>query len=310
MQSLLEARFKMVTHNGELTGRGRCGESIRQGKTVAFGLTSIGRSITVALLRGGEMNPTGAVWILVTLLGALVAAQQAKPRFEVASVRRNTSVDSGWSSNQNPGAYNIRNATLQAIVRIAYGVRDDQILGGPGWLQTDRFDVVAKANPDAPSPQLTLMIQSLLEDRFKLVVRREQRDMPVFTLTLNRSDGRLGPGLTRVDECRRSNPVFRAAPNAPAGAGMFGGCGASAAIAGMVSQHLQATVIDKTGLTGTYEMSVFYAPDDVTSPSAASVSDLPSFPAALQEQLGLKLESTRGQVNVLVIDSVEPPSEN
>jgi uncharacterized protein (TIGR03435 family) len=248
--------------------------------------------------------------IFVALLGTAVVAQQSRPMFEVASVRRNTSVDSGWSSNQNSGAYNITNATLQAVIRLAYGVRDDQILGGPGWLQTDRFDIVAKSSPDVPPAQMRIMLQSLLEDRFKLVVRREQREMAVLALVLNRSDGRLGSGLNRVNECSRSNAVRRPSRSAPAGAGGFGGCGPASAITGMVSQHLQATVIDKTGLTGTFEVSIFYAPDDVASATPASVSDLPSFPAALQEQWGLKLESTRGPVDVLVIESVQQPTEN
>ena len=257
------------------------------------------------------MGRTGAVWILtaVVVLGATVLAQQSKPTFDAASVRRNTSLSAGWSSNENAGAYNFTNAPLQAVIRIAYRVRDDQILNGPGWLQTDRFDIITKAGAGVSSEQLRLMLQALLEDRFKLVVRREQRERPLLVLLPGRSDARLGPGLKSVLECPRGTFVQRDSQAVPAGAFAIGGCGPAGSVASMVSQHMQSTVIDKTGLVGTYETFLFFAPD-APSATAPGVPDLPSFPAAVREQWGLKLESGRGPVDVLVIDSVSRPTEN
>jgi uncharacterized protein (TIGR03435 family) len=247
--------------------------------------------------------------LVALIFVAALAAQPAKPTFDVSSVKHNASGDGSWSSSGSSNAYNITNATLQAIIRIAYGVRDDQLVGGPSWIQTDRFDVVGKMNADGPSGQWRLMLQSLLEDRFTLIVRHQQREMAVFVLELARRDGRLAPGLQRVDDCQRGR-VSRQI-TAPAGGAAMGGCGSAATIAGMVSQHLQATVIDKTGLTGNFDSQLFFKPDEVTSGASAlssASSDLPSFPAALQEQWGLKLETGRGPVDVLVIDSVQHPT--
>lgn len=150
---------------------------------------------------------------------------------------------------------------------------------------------------------------ALLEDRFQLVARREQREVPVLVLLPGRSDARVGPGLKSVLECPRGTAVQRDSQAVPAVASSIGGCGPARSAASMVSQHMQTTVIDKTGLVGTYETFLFFAPD-AASANAVGVPDLPSFPAAVREQWGFKLESGRGLVDVLVIDSVSQPTEN
>jgi uncharacterized protein (TIGR03435 family) len=150
------------------------------------------------------------------------------------------------------------------------------------------------------------MLRALLEDRFRLVVRRESRDMPISTLVLARGDGRIGPNLVQVsgpDECEAAAATRR---DVPSGALTMGGCGAISGIAGLAGRHMGTTVVDRTGLTGTFKFTMQYRPDL----SATSDAALPSFVTALSEQLGLALRPGRGPVDVLVIESVERPSEN
>jgi len=242
----------------------------------------------------------------------------SKARFEVASVKRNTSGSGGYSANPQPGGYNATNVPLPLIIQFAYVVDDYRLLGGPGWIQSTRFDIAARANRDVPLADVREMLQSLLQDRFMLVTHREQREMPVFALRLARSDGRLGPGLKRVDDnCARSNDAGKGPGDAPPGAVRWNACGPIAIVASMASRELGTPVRDQTGVTGTFDMFLYRSPEGSRqvggvprADSGAADPNLPSFPAALQEQLGLKLESGRGPVDVLVIDSVQQPTDN
>jgi uncharacterized protein (TIGR03435 family) len=264
---------------------------------------------------GGQMTRTGAVWVVAAVLGVCVSAQQPKATFEGASVKLNTSGSLGWSSSPRPdGSYSATNVPLRTVIQFAYGIREDQLLGGPGWLQVDRFDINAKPASDGSLAQLRLMLQGLLEDRFKLVTRREQRDLPTFALLLARRDGQLGPNLKRVDDCSKANA--NQASRAVGSAGSRG-CGPMALVVLIVSEAMGGPVIDKTGLTGTFDVSLSYSAETVRRPAGFAPlpdtlvnPDLPSLPSALQEQLGLKLETSRGPTDVLLIDSVSQPTEN
>ncbi len=155
-----------------------------------------------------------AVGMLVTL-----SAQTSKPTFEVASVKRNTSGSGGWNVSPRPGGvYNATNAVLPLFIQFAFDIDDYQLLGGPSWMQTDRFDIAARAGRETPTAELRLMMQTLLEDRFKLIIHKEQRDMSIFALVLERSDGRLGEGLKSVDDCAKANQTVRDSRDAPTGA--------------------------------------------------------------------------------------------
>ena len=246
-------------------------------------------------------------YILLAWLGivATLPAQTPKPTFEVASVKRNTSGSGGWSAGmQKGGAYVATNVPLVRIVAAAYDRALYRVMGGPGWIRDARFDVNAKAAGDVPNEQLQLMLQSLLEDRFKLRVRTDQREMPIYSLMVERSDGRLGPGLQRVNDCAepRSRNLTAAVP---AAANNARGCGPMSLIASLASNQLAAPVVNNTGVTGTFAYSLYFSGDLL-----ATNQDVPSFPTAIREQFGLKVEPTRGPVDVLVIDSVEPPTEN
>jgi len=262
--------------------------------------------------------------------------------FEVASVKPNKSGDNRVMLGIQPGGrFNATNVAVRMLIRNAYQVQETQLVGGPGWINSDRFDIVAKAEGNLP-PQpigsvgpIQIMLRNLLKDRFKLVVHRETREMPIYALVLARNDGKLGPQLKKSDvDCvalaaargRAGGP-----PPVPPGPGeriqcgmqigpgqMKGGGFPLSQLAQTLSQFVQRMVLDRTGLTGPYDLDMTWTPEPgqglppggpppgVTLPQVDPNG--PSIFTALQEQLGLKLDSTRGPVEVLVIDSVEMPS--
>ena len=263
----------------------------------------------------------------------------ARPAFEVASIKPNKTGSGPVRIGIQPGGrFTATNVALRDLIRTSYQLQNFQIAGGPDWLDNDRFDITAKAESDiAPTPlgtigPMQLMMQSLLEDRFKLVAHRETRDMPIYALVLARSDGRLGPKLTAstVDcQAMMTASVGRgAAPPPPAANGrpvcgmrsgpgqMMGGGFPLSQLASVLSQTVQRTVVNRTGLTGNYDLELAYTPDQIPQggfrDGAGNNIDPngPSIFTALQEQLGLKLDSQRGPVEVLVIDKAERPTED
>jgi uncharacterized protein (TIGR03435 family) len=251
---------------------------------------------------------TRAALILIGVVTALpLAAQEPTPRFDVASVKPNPSGDRKSSSGEAPGgSYNATNVPLPVVIRFAYDLQSYQLRGGPAWMETARFDISARAGRDASNSELQLMMRTLLADRFKLSVRKEQRQGPIFAMVLARSDGSYGSGLQRrPDACDTPRP--RLAPPPVGSTVMEVPCASFDVIAQAVAGQMGVPVVDKTGLKGKWSLSVHYGPVAVglgppTNPN------LPSFVTALEEQLGLRLESTRGPVEVFVIDSVERPT--
>jgi uncharacterized protein (TIGR03435 family) len=280
-----------------------------------------------------------------------VFAQSSSAVFEVASIKPSDPKVQGVTIRNGPGGgLNITGATLKLLIEQAYDVRDFQILGGPGWINSDRYDIAAKAEPGvnrpAPDPrnltdqrkameQQRERLRALLADRFRLKIRRETKELPVYALTLAKG----GP---KLKESSLDTPAT--GPNGDKGPQGFRGpfmrmgpgqiIGQSASLDFLVqvlSRQLGRTVLDKTGLKGAYDFTLEWTPDPAQGlgpgfggPGEPSVGkDLPrpenpapaepngpSLFAALQEQLGLKLESQRGSVEVIVIESVEKPSEN
>jgi len=269
----------------------------------------------------------------------LAQSDEPAPRFDVVSVKRNTLNDGTVMMGTRGDTFTGRGVMLRMLIAGAYGVQDDQLIGAPAWLATDRFDIVAKApastSEDRPAPvsRNQLMMRALLADRFGLTVHKETRNLPVYALVLPR-DGRLGPHLQKVAiDCaaieaaaraRQSNPSSNAAPSAR-------GCGTSVGPGVVLAwgqtmwefatalsklwntgSSLNRPVIDRTGLTGTFDVDLRFTPERIPSggPWPSIDPDGPSIFTAIQEQLGLKLEAQRGPVDVLVIDRIEPPSED
>jgi uncharacterized protein (TIGR03435 family) len=277
-----------------------------------------------------------AWFAVVTTHGATQAFQAPGDlSFDVASVKPNQGDGPTESGTQPGGRVTMINVPLRFLIRSAYQVEDEQIVDAPGWIATEHFDVLAKAPGDIPRPTpgnpgpLPSMMRSLLVERFKLVVHRETREFPAYALELARRDGTPGPQLHRstVDCAAIAAARGRSAAPPPsgnerpqcgiraAGGQMMAGGIPLSQLATLVSSMVQRVVIDKTGLTGNFDFELRWTPDRMppAAPSGppalpANDPDAPSLFTALQEQLGLKLESAKTAVDVLVIDHVERPT--
>ena len=287
------------------------------------------------------------------VLGAALAsvtlgAQSAAPAFEVASIKRNKSGDGFMGMGMQPGGrLTMTNMPVRQLIVRAYGVQPYQVLGGPSWITSDRFDITAKAPGDATPLQMNAMLETLLADRFKLKVRRETRQSDVYRLVKARADGKLGealkPAAVNCDMARGRaggpppGPGAGPAPaRGPAPAGpMMGPCqfliapgrfqvaGQSmAAFANSLGMQVGRPVLDETGLQGAYDFTLTFMPDPggrgmPAGPPPPGAPELPpidpnapALPTALQEQLGLRLESAKGPVEMIVIDSIDQPTED
>jgi uncharacterized protein (TIGR03435 family) len=273
--------------------------------------------------------------------------QEALPQFEVASIKPNKSGDGRIMMGVQPGGrLNATNVTLKALIRNAYQVQDFQIAGGPDWMTDEHYDVLAKAENDgtgdparSPGPgqpsKLQLMLRALLADRFKLAVHNETRDMPIYALITAKRDGTLGPQMQKSTVDCAAGGRGRGPLNGPGGPGGPppaqgqagpGGCGirvgpGSMSVGGSPLSQFAASlgmwvgriVVDKTGLEGNYDFNLTWTPDQMPQrppgmPEPPPIDpNGPSIFTAVQEQLGLKLDSQRGPVSVLVIDHAEHP---
>jgi bla regulator protein blaR1 len=283
-------------------------------------------------------------------LGAVSAAQlkgqsadsQAQ-EFEVASVKRNASGGNFVQLGGDPGGrFTATNVPLKLLIRQAYQLQDSQVVGGPNWINTDRFDIIAKAPgplalpaPGGPPGPFQLMMRALLADRFKLAVHTESRELPIYALTLARRDGKTGSQLRPAAvDCvaifaARGRGGPPPAPPQPGerppcglrlGPGNLSGGGVTMAqLSTTLSQFVQRIVVDRTGLTGNFDIDLTWTPDQLPQgrgepPPGVQLPPIdpngPSIFTAVQEQLGLKLDSQRGPVDVLVIDRVEQPTED
>jgi uncharacterized protein (TIGR03435 family) len=286
------------------------------------------------------------------------------PQFEVASVKPHKSDDGLFGILGQPGGrFTATNASLRMLIRTAYQLQEDQIIGGPGWLGSDHFDIVAKAHESVVfgptrggqgAGDMQLMLRALLADRFRLTTHKETRDLPIFTLVTARSDSNPGPQLraAAIDCAALAAARAGGGPRGPGAAGRSEGRGADPGaftppasadrppcgmrigpgtivaggtrmpqLATALSTWVNRIVVDRTGLTGSYDIDLQWTPDQMPfgpggdPPLVAAAPppidpNRPSIFTALQEQLGLKLDSQRGPVEVLVIDSAERPTED
>jgi bla regulator protein blaR1 len=244
------------------------------------------------------------------------------PAFEAATVRENTSGESRMQIEVLPGGrFNAINMTLWQILSIAYPVdgkfRDEiHLIGGPGWVNTVKFDIVAKAEGsprlDTNKPgstvtdgdreaveQIRLMLRRFLAERFKLRLHHETRQLPIYELVKAKSGDAAGSELrSAAADCGRDcGSIQRRGPNAVVGTSVSMG-----ALVHSMSDWVRRTVVDKTGIAGPMDFKLTWAPDNAPDSSA------PSIFTAVEEQLGLKLVPARGPVDVLVIDSAERPA--
>ena len=252
-------------------------------------------------LRGAKRS---AFFVFCCITASLGAQQSAAPKFEVASIRQNLSGAGSSSVNFKGETFTATNVWLVDLMPVAYEITALQIVGGPDWVRSVRFDIAAKMAAGANRDQMALMLRALLEERFRLRLRNEQREMAIFELALANPDGRVGPNL---QSCSNNDKQPDRTFKEPRGGNVAaGGCVPMRTVAGLAAAQVRGIVRDKTGLSGNWRYNVFFGPD-LPDPNSAT-PDLPSFVTALREQLGLKLERARGLVDVVVIDSVERPT--
>jgi uncharacterized protein (TIGR03435 family) len=257
----------------------------------------------------------GVLWLAV--VGSVGAQTQAAPAqelaFEVASVKPNTTLDRNVSVNRSPGGrLDAVNVSVRMLITFAYRIRDQQLAGGPGWLDTDRYDVHAK--PPAGEPASTdfwdttaaqrvrLRTRALLADRFRLRFHSEDREMPVYVLTVAKKGPK--PALKPWREGDEPGPQNIGQMNSYTAKKVS----MKAFAEGYLSSRLGRVVLDETGLSADFNFKLEFEPDQ----SGTAATDLkgPSFLDALEEQLGLKMEPRRAPVEVFVIDRVERPGAN
>ena len=269
----------------------------------------------------------GAVGIVAVVGGVLVAQAPAPPAFEVASIKPTTAPGSDGGFALAPGGrLDVSNQPVRALIRYAYGIHDYQLVGGPSWIDREFFDIHAKAAATSLDQQgsiaeenIELMVQRLLADRFRLAIRREPRDMPVYALTRAHSTDSLGPQLRRAAiDCEALIAAGKTPPRATSGdVTVCGGRNTPAHItvngfplarlAASLSTRLQRFVLDRTALSGPFDVDLDWSSGLATADGATDQGGASIF-TAVQEQLGLKLEPSRGSVDVLVIDHVERPT--
>jgi bla regulator protein blaR1 len=224
---------------------------------------------------------------------------QTPPSFTVSSVKRNSSVNASSSSSYLPGGgFSARFTTLGRLILNAYRIKDYQLSGGPSWINSERYDVDAKAEGNPNRDQVRLMVQSLLAERFQLKVRQDNRELPIYTLLLAKS----GVKFEKAPD--------RATNGFDVGTGRLTGYGVSMAeLADQLSRFLDRPVIDRTGIVGSFDLKLQYAPVVQANPTSPAPS-APDIVTAIEEQIGLRLEATKAEIEVLVIDHAEKPSEN
>jgi uncharacterized protein (TIGR03435 family) len=281
------------------------------------------------------MSGIGPVLALLVVVALGVNAQEripagpqpGGPTFEVASIKRVNDVRANRSVGTQPGGrWQLSNMAIAPMIRTAYPSDTSDIVNAPDWVMNETYDVMAKAAGEVSREQMELMLRALLAERFKLAVHYEIQERPVYALVLARGDGRLGPDIRKSDlDCEAIRAARKASPGAPLQRAANGApaCGMSmqgaafmtvqtggqpiANFASSLSGSAGRQVVDKTGLTGNYEITLRYSE---RPPSDATADAPPAIFTALQEQLGLKLEPDRAPLRILVLDHIERPTED
>lgn len=234
---------------------------------------------------------------------ASIAWAQQPAEFDVATIKPSAPQTDGrthvrMSSDTSTGDLHYSNVNLKQVIARAYNVQQYQV-SGPDWIETERFDIVAKFPPRAKPDRLPLMLQSLLAGRFKLTIHRETKELPIYSLVVAKG----GPKFKAVDSASGiTTNSNRTRWHVTAKVSMTG-------LAEFLTDEAGRPVIDNTGLKGAYDLTLDWAVDD--SPTVNDSTTGPSLFTAVQEQLGLKLESAKGPVETIVVDSAErTPTEN
>ena len=286
------------------------------------------------------MKPAIPAALLVALNVTLSGQQPSPERFDVVSIKPSQPGAQNRLPRISPGRVEIANSTLKELIRMSYSrfaFDTREIVGGPSWIASERFDIVATLDQQQSGVDSTglptgldVRLRALIEDRFRVKTHNERREGDVYDLTFARSDQKTSAGLRTVpDLCaaamkeltgptpppRRSGPPpcsFGGPPGKLIGTGVT-----MAMFSAVLSMNVGRPVVDRTALAGSFDIELTYDPASAAQaapgapPGPVPTDDTkPSIFTALQEQLGLKLESTRGPIDVLVVDQAERPTPN
>ena len=272
-----------------------------------------------------------AVLVLLMASRAWAQAPDQLPSFEVISIKPRTADRPSGGIPNAPDRFVRPNVSVAQLMEYAYDVRDFQILGGPGWMRSERFEVSAKAETAVPQAQMRLMVQRLLADRFGVRVHRETREMDTYGLVTARRDGRLGEKMRATE--RDCGPIIDAGNVRPRDGDGPPPCAWFVALmngfarlrltgirvsrfASVLEPMAARKIVDRTRLDGTYDIEFDFLPEGgllglpIPNATALQQGDIPPLATAIQDQLGLKLESERAPVDVVLIDDVQAPTPN
>jgi uncharacterized protein (TIGR03435 family) len=282
------------------------------------------------------------------LLPAVVLAQiESRPAFDVVSIKPNRTNQGIPAITAQPGGRVLAgNVVIQQVILVAYGLEDVQLVNAPAWTASERFAIEARTSDAASTDTIRLMLRTMLAERLGFVAHTERRDLPMFALTMARPDKRLGPKLRPSGpDCALIRPpegVPMPPPPPPPPAGNPRGqtrlimptdeplrrrCGSMLfpgwlsmrgatmkELARPLSQLTSRPVVDETGLTGEFDLDMYFQPEGLRGALIGapppSLADAPALGTALQDDLGLRLEPRRGPVDVLVVDKIDRPTEN
>jgi uncharacterized protein (TIGR03435 family) len=270
--------------------------------------------------------------LLVTLVSLVMAGHAQTPdsapvaAFDAASIKRNVSGETRVRFETPPGRLTAVNVPVRFMIRQAYRVAEARVIGGPAWIDTERFDILATAPAHANGDTTREMLRTLLRERFGLAVHTESREMPVYVLRLERTDTALGPHLRRstTDCTGRGSSVVAGrvqcgimVSQGPGSGSLRGGSATIDNFVRLLGDFLDRPLNDGTGLTGLFDLELQFTAERSSTPgapvpgglaTASSPDEIPSVFTALREQMGLKLDAQRGRADVWVIDSISPPT--
>lgn len=287
-----------------------------------------------AARRGLLLVAAGWLAVAAPLLGQSAAPGAAAPTFDVVSIRPNHSGNGMIRMQTLADRYSATGMPMKGLIQFAYNIRmQEQVSGVTGPVGAARFDIEAKMDEETVAAlqklpneerlaQMRLMMQAMLADRFQLKVHREPKELPVYDLVIAKRGFKLkeaDPANTYANGIKGFDGVSHAGMVMFSLTSITTQAAPISSLTGPLTMLVHRMVVDKTGLTGKYDIALKWSRDDSQGPagqdaasaaSAASANAGPSIITALQEQLGLRLESTKGPVDTIVVDHVEMPSEN
>lgn len=247
------------------------------------------------------------IWSLAAIVTSLLTPAlrgQTIPHFDVVAIRENTSAGGETGMSLRDGSLQVNNLHLNSLITSAYGVREVLIFGLPGWAEEARYDIRAKVTDADPKAldgnsreQRRALMAAMLEDRFHLKLHAVTKTLPVYDLMVAKGGPRFSESVRNGIE---THLEIRRTEYSATGGSILG-------LSYFLEEIVERTVIDKTGLTGAYDLHLQWAPDLTGAPDSGT---FPSIFTALQEQLGLTLQPNKGPVKTLLVDHLERPSEN